>query len=161
MHHTPVHRLIACIVLVAFGLNATVLAHRLVRCTDGDGKTRLEWGCEKDTAGHCDEACAPESTGPDRSTGHSESTPCDDQPVTMKDLVSRTSDQNHRVIDLPPAVVAISLPQHMLPHHEVRCRLLPAIRGGPPTAMRSLRTVVLLVLSRLRALTVVDHIDAR
>lgn len=57
MRHPLVQSIIAWVCLVAVVVNATIATGALVVCDDGTGLTRIEWGCERNTAGQCESAC--------------------------------------------------------------------------------------------------------
>ncbi|QYU70882.1 hypothetical protein J4558_12560 [Leptolyngbya sp. 15MV] len=57
MRHPLFQSIIAWVCLVAVVVNATIATGALVVCDDGTGITRIEWGCERNTAGQCESAC--------------------------------------------------------------------------------------------------------
>jgi hypothetical protein len=102
MRRFTFQRLVACICLLAFGLNTMVFARGLVRCTDENGSTRMEWGCEKDGLGHCRVVCDG-SADQDEPIDHPESEPCDDTPATTT-LVMASRAVSAKDLTLPPRV---------------------------------------------------------
>lgn len=57
MRHPLVQSIVAWVCLVAVVFNATIATGTLVVCDDGTGLARIEWGCERNTAGQCESAC--------------------------------------------------------------------------------------------------------
>lgn len=148
MRPSPTRQYTAWLCVFIFVMNTTVFAHAFVHCTDSDGSTRLEWMCAKDKAGHCDNACdSTAETEDGRSSQHSEPAPCDDEPVGKR-LSASARELVHvgNLLDLPvaPAVIVIETPALLLSLSNSMSQRA-SHRAGAPGALRSLRTVVLLV----------------
>jgi len=131
--------------LLAFGLNAVVLARGFVRCTDEHGTARIEWSCEKDEQDHCQVVCdgSPE-TG--ETTDHSQSQPCEDTPANSV-IVATDRTVAAKSFELPPMmlVAVLHTAQAAVPAMEVfLVRRGPTIAASPPSLL-TIRTVVILV----------------
>lgn len=129
---------------MAMCLNATVMAHIMVECRGADGESRVEWGCDRDTEGHCAKACAAETT--DDSSHHDQPEPCEDIPVNAK-VSPAANGRHHQDSKLPELPIAIL--------HFVDVRLSQAVKGGvmgvrvqpksPPRSLRVVQSIVFLV----------------
>jgi hypothetical protein len=148
MRLSPLKRSVALLCALAFGLNTTVLAHGFVQCQDGDGTSRLEWGCAKDEAGHCAEACNGVSDGQDTDQGeHSESEPCDDTPVKTQPCGAdrgTIQQQTLKLLDLPATAAVWFVAPLWAPAAKLAWER-PASTMRAPPSLRAVRTVILLV----------------
>jgi hypothetical protein len=147
MQLPPLKRIVALLCALALCLNTTVFAQGFVHCEGADGTLRLEWGCAKDEAGHCDDACTADSEESEDSDHHSESEPCEDAPVSSPGCAVGRSALHKQSLDLPDlapapmlwiATVAMPAPQRVGWQPTVR------VMCSPPS-LRAVRTVILLV----------------
>jgi len=133
--------------LLAFGLNATVFARSLVHCQNADGATRLEWGCDRDVAGHCEQAGDGQSNDPSPVHHDSDVQPCDDDPVTIQPFVVRNGSSHAPVTLLAPLPAHVTMlgcesGQAMETGHAGRFDVAERL---PPPSVHVVRAVIFLI----------------
>jgi hypothetical protein len=147
MRLPPLKSIVALLCALALCLNTTVFAHGFVHCEGADGILRLEWGCVKDAAGHCDDACSAGSEESEDPDHHSESEPCEDAPVSSPPCAAGRGALHKQNLDLPdlsPApilwIATVALPAPSKIGWERMARMMCS-----PPSLRAVRTVILLV----------------
>ncbi len=134
-------RLVVWLCAVIIGLHSSVLARGgVVQCTGADGEARLEWLCAKDSAGHCEQVCAP--TGDD---DHSDPLPCDDRPLQghVTTIDRSPAKSGIALIAMPACIGFVGDLQPATPPGAVATYRAAACRAPPSLA--GLRTVIILV----------------
>ena len=147
MHRSTFQRLVALMCALVFTLNTAVMARTMVVCQNAEGASRLEWGCAKDTAGHCADSCENEESDLDGDDHHSESAPCSDAPISSQPCTSNRAahqPQTPKAFDLSLVHFAIVQATPSMKSAEIACAL-PTIRPSPPPEWSLLRTIILLV----------------
>lgn len=150
MNHSLSKRLVAILCLLAIGLGQMVIAPWVVRCMDGNGVSRVEFVCLKDSAGMCVAACAEDRlalTADNHHDKHDGSLPCEDEPVDSGSKVTSsrhvTSVVDHVEVAIPVAVLQ-SIADLYTRGREERCWDGLATRH-PPGKVAQIRTVILIV----------------
>lgn len=140
MTKTPIQHATAWLSTLLFLLNATVLSHGLVECRDSSGLIRYEWGCSKDSSGHCETVC---DSSRDNARCHEESVPCDDTPVKTLVGVTGRVKVDLANLTLVPLPAALPIATFDVQSSSVRCAPIRLTRGQPSSSMASLRSVIL------------------
>lgn len=147
---TRVHRCLAILCLVAFGLGQTVLASMGVRCTDASGQTRFELACIKSGQGSCLTTC--QETGAEQAEDPHDaelpsSVPCEDEPLNSHAPGAKLIPSGWSLEPVVTAVVETVLwdtPSRTLCDPECS-RFAERDRVRPPDPLTQLRCVILIV----------------
>lgn len=141
MQSGRIHRIVASLYLIWFGLSYTLAAGGMVICRDGHGESRIEWRCERAPDGECLTSCGDDSDHEDSGTPH----PCEDSQISEDQQVGRRPARFTSEVEL-------SLPVFETPVASRADDVEPASRvwtscepQRPPDSLVHIRTIVLVV----------------
>lgn len=150
MHPATVHRLIAALCLVAFGLGQAAFTSIAVRCTDASGHTRIEYACVKSPKGACLTPCAEpgvHAADDDHTGDPTQPTPCEDEPLGPQFSAARVGAASETMEVIVAAVLSVVLWDQcpFVVDEPARCAQQVANRDRPPDSLVRLRSVILTV----------------
>lgn len=141
MLHSRFQPLIAWLCLACFGPGSLLLTGGVVLCRDGQGGSRIEWGCDRTSGGNCLQGAA-ESPDDDGDVPHG----CQDTPVQPGAQSARTAPRSTgELACIPVPTPAAPAQLEPCPPDHPRDRWTSLTSARPPDALVHLRTVVLLV----------------
>lgn len=145
MRRTPIQLVTVWLCLLAALVGGTGLTSRIVHCDDGQGGSRVEWGCERNDRGECLSACATDVD--DCEDGQSEPHPCDDRKLA-EDVVTAKPAAADRLA-VPPMLPLLMPPLVGVDPAELDIaplRHAPSpTRAHPPDAAAKLRSTIIIV----------------